>query len=84
MTRSEFIEVLRKSPIWAEDRYGHFKLEWKGMQYRFKVQDLSVRYEKKGGTDWFNKASDYLKNISIVDGRVKIQGYRIPIDQLPA
>lgn len=85
MTRSEFIEALRKSPIWTEDRYGHFKLNWKDIQYRLKIQDLSVRYERKlpDGT-WFNKASDYFRNVNVIDGRIKLQGYRIPIDQLPA
>lgn len=85
MTRSEFIEALRKSPIWAEDRYGHFKLEWKGIQYRLKIQALSVRYERRyRDGSWFNKASDYFRNVTVIDGRLKIQGYRIPIDQLPA
>lgn len=85
MTRSEFIEALRKSPIWAEDRYGHFKLKGNGIQYRLKVQSLSVRYEKRypDGT-WFNKSSDYFKNVTIIDGRLKIQGRLIRLDQSPA
>lgn len=85
MTRSEFIEALRKSPIWAEDRYGHFKLNWKDIQYRLKIQDRSVRYEKRyHDYAWFNNASDYFRNVTVIDGRLKIQEYLIPIDQLPA
>lgn len=83
MTRSEFIEALRKSPIWTEDRYGHFKLEWKGIQYRLKVQDFSVRYERRSDGTWFNKDSDYFKNLKIENGRLNLKGRRIPIEQLP-
>lgn len=83
MTRSEFIEALRKSPIWTEDRYGHFKLEWKGIQYRLKVQDFSVRYERRSYGTWFNKDSDYFKNLKVENGYIKLKGRRIPIDQLP-
>lgn len=83
MTRSEFIAALRQSPIWEEDRYGHFKLEWKGFKYRLKVQTLSVRYEKKVGSAWFLTASDYYKNVTIEDGKLKLQGRLIPIYKLP-
>ena len=84
MTRSEFIEALRKSPIWTEDRYGHFKLEWKGVRYRLKVQDFSVRYERRrqDGT-WFNKDSDYFRNTKLEGGYFKLKRRLIPIDQLP-
>lgn len=85
MTRSELIEALRKSPIWTEDHYGHFKMKWKGVQYRLKIQLLVVRYEKRyHDCTWFNNASDYYRNVTVIDGRLKIQEYRIPIDQLPA
>ena len=85
MTRAEFIAALRQSPIWEEDMYGHFKLEWKGIKYRLKIQAISVRYEKKSlqFDPWFLKASDYFKNVNIEDGRLKLQGRLIPIDKLP-
>ena len=86
MTKTELVAALRQSPIWKEDRYGHFQLTFKGTHYRLKIQTLSVRYEWKSAltnTEWFNKASDYYKNVEIKDGKLNILGYRIPVEVLP-
>jgi len=83
MTKTELVAALRQSPIWKEDRYGHFHLTFKGTHYRLKIQPLSVRYEKKVGVEWWSKASDYYKNVEIKDGKLLIQRYRIPVEVLP-
>ena len=83
MTKAELVAALRKSPIWAEDRWGHFQLSWKQIDYRFKVQDLSLRYEKKLGCGWVRADSDYYKNLEIVDGRLRLGSRRIPLETLP-
>lgn len=85
MTKNEFVAALRKSPIWKEDRYGHFQLTWKqNIKYRLKAQPLSVRYEKKmEGGDWWNRVGDYYKNIRIDSGFLIIRGRKIPLEVLP-
>lgn len=86
MTKTEFVAALRKSPPWKEDRFGHFQLEWKQtIKYRLKVQPLSVRYERKyvGYGLWWNRASDYYKNVRIDGGFLVIQGRKIPLEVLP-
>lgn len=84
MTKQEFVYIMDKS-AWTRDRYGHYKVEWKGLSYRLKVQELSVRYEKRQPDgSWFNKASNYYKNLEFIAGRIIIQGRSIPIMELPA
>lgn len=86
MTKTELVAALRQSPIWKEDMNRHFQLTFNGTKYRLKIQPLAVRYEKRNATgyvEWFNQASDYYKNVSIKDGRLKLQGRLIPIDKLP-
>ena len=84
MTKQEFIAIMDKS-AWTRDRYGHYKVEWKGLSYRLKVQELSVRYEKRQSDgSWFNKASNYYKNLEFLAGRINIGGRSIPIMELPA
>ena len=84
MTKNEFVAALRKSPIWKEDRYGHFQLTWrKNIKYRLKVQPLAVRYEKNIGCAWWNRASDYYKNVRIDGGFLIIQGRKVPLEVLP-
>lgn len=83
MTKTELVAALCQSTIWKEDRYGHFHRTFKGARYRLKIQPLSVRYERKVGAEWFNKASDYYKNVEIKDGKLNILGYRIPVEVLP-
>lgn len=84
MTKDEFVAALRKSPIWKEDRYGHFQLTFKGNKYRLKVQPLAVRFETKrhGYGDWWSTSS-YYKNVEIKDGRLVIDGYKIPLGVSP-
>lgn len=83
MTKNEFVAALRKSPIWKEDRFGHFQLTFKGSEYRLKVRPLVVRYERKIGVEWWNKVSDYYRNVEIKDARLAIAGYKIPLEVLP-
>jgi hypothetical protein len=84
MTKTELVAALRQSPIWKEDRYGHFQLTFKGTHYRLKIQPLSVRYErKKVGAEWWAKTSDYYKNVEIKDGKLVIHGLKILMEVLP-
>ena len=85
MTKQELIAALTASPIWEADRYGHFKLAFKGATYRLKLMPLVVRYEVKraGDGDWFCKASAYHKTLSVADGRLVLAGYKIPLDKPP-
>ena len=79
MTKQELIAALEASDIWAKDRYGHFKLTFGPNQYRLKIQPLVVRYEKKIGSEWFCKSSDYYKAVRIQDGFLRIASRRIPV-----
>ena len=79
MTKQELIAALEASDIWAKDRYGHFKLTFGPNQYRLKIQPLVVRCEKKDGSGWFCKTSDYYKNVRVQDGFLRIGSRRIPI-----
>lgn len=68
-SKMALIDVLNSSPNWELDRWGNYKYCGTSLKgsYRFKFQDTSVRFEKKGtntGT-WLNIASDYYKNIVI-------------------
>ena len=88
MDRKGFILGMTGSD-WTRDAYGHFKIHANGKQYRLKVQATSVRYEvKQPDGSWFNKASDYFKNLEFgtveATGRTSIalRGYRIPLSKL--
>ena len=85
VTKQELITALEASDVWTKDRFGHFKLTFKSIQYRLKLQDLVVRYEKKVGSEWFCRVGDYYKSVKVQDGRLWIGGIRIPIvsDALP-
>lgn len=85
MDRKTFILGMTNSD-WTQDAYGHFKIRVDDRQYRLKVQATSVRYEAKQlDGSWFNKASDYYKNMEFktveATGRTSIvlRGYRIPL-----
>lgn len=76
--------ALRASPLWVEDRWGHFQVFFKEQQYRIKIQANSLRYEKKTDTEWEAKTHDYFKNVTVSDGRLRVKGYSIPLDHFPA
>ena len=84
------IRALLLSQGWVEDRFGNLK--GKSGNVRVKFQATSMRVEKKivykpiefanqtsytPPPEWKNVVSDYYKNISIVDERVAIGGYRL-------
>jgi len=65
--KSEVTIALEKSDVWKLDRYGHFQTVNDGQSYRLKMQDLSIRFEKKmlvgGRAEWVNMISDYYRNV---------------------
>ena len=67
--KSEVTIALEKSDVWKLDRYGHFQTVGNGQTYRLKMQDLSVRFEKKvligERAEWLNLASDYYRNVRL-------------------
>ena len=64
--KSEVTIALEMSDVWKLDRYGHFQTVHNGQSYRLKMQELSVRFEKKvlvaGRAEWVNIVSDYYRN----------------------
>ena len=67
--KSEVTIALEKSDVWKRDRYGHFQAVNNGQTYRLKIQDLSIRFEKKvlvtGKAEWVNMISDYYRNVRL-------------------
>lgn len=67
--KSEVTIALEKSSVWNRDRWGHFQTKNGDQAYRLKMQDLSIRFEKKvtigGKAEWLNLASDYYRNVRI-------------------
>ena len=67
--KSEVTIALEKSDVWKRDRYGHFQTVHNGQTYRLKIQDLSIRFEKKmlvgGKAEWVNMISDYYRNVRL-------------------
>ena len=67
--KSEVTIALEKSDVWKRDRYGHFQTVHDGQSYRLKMQDLSIRFEKKvligERAEWLNLASDYYRNVRL-------------------
>lgn len=67
--KSEVTIALEKSDVWKRDRYGHFQTVHNGQTYRLKMQDLSIRFEKKvlvtGKAEWVNMVSDYYRNVRL-------------------
>jgi hypothetical protein len=57
---------------WTKDRYGNWKKEEDGRQYRLKIQAVSVRYELKTTFgEWMLLSNAYLKDITITpDGKL--------------
>lgn len=86
MNRHEIANVL-KAQGWTEDRYGNLKSR-SGI-VRVKFQANSMRVERKvtykpdsfytRPPEWVNMASDYYKNITLIDGQVAIKGRKIKI-----
>jgi hypothetical protein len=58
----------------AIDRWGSWRRESDGRQYRLKFQKTSVRYEVKSSDDWVNIISDYFKNIQVIQEGISIKG----------
>ena len=67
--KSEVTIALEKSDVWKLDRYGHFQTVNDGQTYRLKMQDLSIRFERKvlvtGKAEWVNVISDYYRNVRL-------------------
>ena len=67
--KSEVTIALEKSDVWKLDRYGHFQTVHNGQTYRLKMQDLSIRFERKmivtGKAEWVNMISDYYRNVRL-------------------
>ncbi len=68
--RTEILTALEQSNVWKQDRWGHFQHNNGTFQYRLKVQDLTMRFEKQitlsdGKREWLNIASDYYRNIRL-------------------
>jgi hypothetical protein len=68
MTKEKLIEwIISKG--FTPDKYGHYQKENLLAVYRFKIQDISVRYEKRievcGKNEWIKISSGYLKNLTI-------------------
>ena len=68
--RTEILTTLEQSSMWKRDRWGHFQHNNGTFQYRLKVQDLTLRFEKQitlsdGKREWLNLASDYYRNIRL-------------------
>ena len=67
--KSEVTIALEMSDVWKRDRYGHFQAKSGDQSYRLKIQNLSIRFEKKvtigGKAEWLNLASDYYRNVRI-------------------
>ncbi len=67
--RAEVTIALEKSSVWNQDRYGHFQTVHNGQTYRLKMQDLSIRFERKvlvtGKAEWVNVISDYYRNVRL-------------------
>ena len=67
--KSEVTFALGISNVWKRDRYGHFQTVHNGQTYRLKIQDLSIRFEKKmlvtGKAEWVNMVSDYYRNVRL-------------------
>ncbi|WP_391560678.1 hypothetical protein [Robertmurraya sp.] len=70
------IETIKEALIlwgWKEDRYGHMqKTAQSGTPYRVKVQAISLRLEKRIGSDRFKVSNAYLKDVIVDDGKVQI------------
>ena len=67
--KSEVTIALEMSDVWKRDRYGHFQTVHNGQTYRLKIQDLSIRFEKKmlvgGRAELVNVVSDYYRNVRL-------------------
>lgn len=75
----EEIKAYMKNLGYVEDRYGNLRKESGGKIYRFKFQDISVRFEHgyhseiDGKLKWVKVGGDYFKNIRWhEDGRLII------------
>jgi hypothetical protein len=75
MTKDELIEWL-KGKGYQKDTYGHYqKKDDKGNVHRYKIQDISVRYEtqinisdpysNRPKHEWVRLLSGYYKNLSL-------------------
>jgi hypothetical protein len=71
MTKDE-LKAWLISKSYKEDIYGHFQKEKDGKTYRYKIQDISIRYETKikysdGQNGWIRIMSGYFKALSLND-----------------
>ena len=67
MTREDVIQwALRHN--FTPDKFGHFQKQDKdGSKLRIKMQDYSIRYERKsiGYGQWFNIRSEYICHLTV-------------------
>lgn len=67
--KSEVTIALEMSDVWKLDRWGHFQTVHNGQTYRLKMQELSIRFERKmlvaGRAEWVNMISDYYRNVRL-------------------
>ena len=74
MTRIE-LENWLSGRGYIRDQFGHYHKTLNGIDYRFKMQDNSVRYERQARiidhNEWLRIKSGYYKNLSITeDGKL--------------
>ncbi len=75
------IKDLLKSKGWKEDNYGNYQKNENGQEYRFKFNDISIRYElkiryagteySKPSSEWMRLKSGYFKDLSVSEKGIK-------------
>lgn len=88
--RLEALRLAATKSGWAEDRYGHFRVELNRRmnsgvtrltEYRLKVQTTSVRLEVKVGAGWVKVGGCYLSEIQLLErGGVQMGRHTIGAD----
>lgn len=81
MTRDQ-IQLWLSEHGWKADKFGHYKKEVEvtnkvsgeklKVQYRCKMQSISMRVERKSGDEWFKRFSEYYKAVHEVETGLKV------------
>jgi len=73
-------DTLRKFG-WEQDRWGHFKLNVDGKEFRVKIQDKSLRLERKVAVgdknEWIRLSSAYFSKVDVGSDYIKIGNRKI-------
>lgn len=81
MAKREDIERALFAMGWMKDRFGHFRKEIANAPHRVKMQATSLRIEKQvkivDKNEWFNRVSDYYKNIIVDSEGLVVRGRRL-------